>query len=242
MQEILKSSGGCNWSQWQFLWINVINSISRYFQRILIIYLTCWCYLHFCVIQTITDQTHTFLHTHTHTHTHCNGYCHRKRTQRLKYKFWARMVAFHIVLIHLEKVWIQLYSLLLWVNNWANQALNFGKAVTERKSLNSTLLNSLKLRLYHILFRQRNCMHVTFLSYISRKVDKPNTYNNRFNSDISFFIQRRTSSDSSSLNKEWNITTKPILSVWFIHFFIMSDLTKSTIIHIYIYIKCSILF
>ena len=66
-------------------------------------------------------------------------------------------------------------------------------------------------------------------------MDKSNT-DNGFSSNISFFIQRRTSSD---LNKEQDITTKLIVSVWFIHFstyfIIFSDSPKS-IINIYIYI------
>ena len=46
-QEIPKSSGGCE-SQWQFLWINLINNISRYFHVILVNIsdkVRCQCYL-----------------------------------------------------------------------------------------------------------------------------------------------------------------------------------------------------
>ena len=46
-----------------------------------------------------------------------NGYRRRKWTQRLEFKSWTRMIAFHIALIPLGKVWIQLFSLQLWVNN-----------------------------------------------------------------------------------------------------------------------------
>ena len=38
-------------------------------------------------------------------------------------KSWMRLFVFNIVLINLEKRWIQLFSLLLWVNSMANYAL-----------------------------------------------------------------------------------------------------------------------
>ena len=47
----------------------------------------------------------------------CNGYRHRKWTRQHKFKSWMRLIAFHIALIPLEKVWIQLFSLQLWVNS-----------------------------------------------------------------------------------------------------------------------------
>ena len=37
----------------------------------------------------------------------CNGYHCRKWTQRHKFKSWTRLIAFHIALIPLGKVWIQ---------------------------------------------------------------------------------------------------------------------------------------
>ena len=40
----------------------------------------------------------------------CNGYCRRKWTQQHEFKSWTRQIAFHIVLIPLGKVWIQLFS------------------------------------------------------------------------------------------------------------------------------------
>ena len=45
----------------------------------------------------------------------CDGYHCRKWTRRLKFKSWMRLIAFHIPLIPLGKVWIQLFSLQLWV-------------------------------------------------------------------------------------------------------------------------------
>ena len=48
-----------------------------------------------------------------------NGYRHRKWTRRHEFKSWTRLIAFHIALIHLGKVWIQLFSFQLWVNSSA---------------------------------------------------------------------------------------------------------------------------
>ena len=47
----------------------------------------------------------------------CNGYRRRKWTRRHEFKSWTRLIAFHIALIPLGKVWIQLFSLQLWVNS-----------------------------------------------------------------------------------------------------------------------------
>ena len=49
----------------------------------------------------------------------CNGYCRRKRIGRHEFKSWTRLIAFHIALIPLGKVWIQLCFLQLWVNSRA---------------------------------------------------------------------------------------------------------------------------
>ena len=50
----------------------------------------------------------------------CNGYRHRIWTRRYEFKSWTRLIAFHIALIPLGKVWIQLFSLQLWVNSRAH--------------------------------------------------------------------------------------------------------------------------
>ena len=47
----------------------------------------------------------------------CNVYRRRKWTQWHKFKSWTRLIAFHIALIPLGKVWIQLFSFQLWVNS-----------------------------------------------------------------------------------------------------------------------------
>ena len=50
----------------------------------------------------------------------CNGYRRRKWTRWHEFKSWTRLITFHIALIPLRKVWIQLFSLPLWVNSRAN--------------------------------------------------------------------------------------------------------------------------
>ena len=53
----------------------------------------------------------------------CNGYCHRKWTWWHEFKSWTRLIAFHIELIPLGKIWIKLFSLQLWVNSRADWVL-----------------------------------------------------------------------------------------------------------------------
>ena len=50
----------------------------------------------------------------------CNGYRHRKWTRQHEFKSWMRLIAFHIALIPWGKVWIQIFSLQLWVNSRAD--------------------------------------------------------------------------------------------------------------------------
>ena len=47
----------------------------------------------------------------------CNGYRRWKWTRWNEFKSWTKLTAFHLVLIPLGKVWIQLFSLQLWVNS-----------------------------------------------------------------------------------------------------------------------------
>ena len=53
----------------------------------------------------------------------CSGYRCRKWTRQHEVKSWTRLIAFHIALIILGKVWIQLFSLQLWVNSRADWIL-----------------------------------------------------------------------------------------------------------------------
>ena len=50
----------------------------------------------------------------------CNGYHHRIYTRWYEFNSWTRLIAFHIALIPLGKVWIQLFSLQLWINSRAD--------------------------------------------------------------------------------------------------------------------------
>ena len=74
----------------------------------------------------------------------CNGYLHWKWTRRHEFKSWTRLIAFHIALIPLRKVWIQLFSLQLRLNSRADWVLQpwWGNLSKRRKILNSNLLNS----------------------------------------------------------------------------------------------------
>ena len=47
----------------------------------------------------------------------CSRYRRRKWTRWHEFKSWTRLIGFHIALIPLGKVWIQLFSLQLWVNS-----------------------------------------------------------------------------------------------------------------------------
>ena len=58
----------------------------------------------------------------------CNGYRRRKWTRRLEFKSWTRLIAFHIALIPLGKVWIQLFSHQLWVNSRTDRFFSLGEA------------------------------------------------------------------------------------------------------------------
>ena len=60
----------------------------------------------------------------------CNGYRRRKWTLRYEFKSWTRQIAFHIALIPLRKVWIQLFSLQLWVNSRQTGFFSLGEATS----------------------------------------------------------------------------------------------------------------
>ena len=58
------------------------------------------------------------------------GYRRRKWRWRHEFKSWTRLIAFHIALIPLEKVWIQFFSLQLWVNSRADRVFSLGEATS----------------------------------------------------------------------------------------------------------------
>ena len=53
----------------------------------------------------------------------CNGYRRRMWTRRHEFKSWTNLITFHIALIPLGKVWLQIFSLQLWVNSRADKVL-----------------------------------------------------------------------------------------------------------------------
>ena len=73
-------------------------------------------YLHIHIHYTPLPHTHTIIHNYNQ-HTWCSRYCRRKWIRRHEFKSWPRLITFHIALIPLGKVWIQLFSLQLWVNS-----------------------------------------------------------------------------------------------------------------------------
>ena len=112
-------------------------------------------------------------------------------------------------------------------------------------SLSPSLSLSLSLSIMYIYI-------YIYMIKISGKVDKSNTYNG-FSSNISFFIRERTSSNQDFFEyfyilafegKRTKYTTKPVVSVWFVHFppyfYSLVRLTKiyNFSIYIYIYIYC----
>ena len=60
----------------------------------------------------------------------CNGNRRTKRTRRHEFKSWPRLIAFHIALIPLEKVGIQLFSLQLGVNSRTDCFFSLGEATS----------------------------------------------------------------------------------------------------------------
>ena len=60
----------------------------------------------------------------------CNCDRRWKWTRRHVFKSWTRLIAFHIALIPLGKVWIQLFSLQLWVNSRVDWVISVGEATS----------------------------------------------------------------------------------------------------------------
>ena len=72
------------------------------------------------------------------------GYRRRKWTRWHEFKSCTRLIAFHIALIPLGKVWIQLFTFQLWVHSRTDWVLQpwWGNESRRRKTLNWNLLNS----------------------------------------------------------------------------------------------------
>ena len=93
----------------------------------------------------------------------CNGYHHRKWTQQPEFKSWMRQFAFSIALIPLGNVWIQLFSLKLWVNSRVDCALQpwYSKWIwTKNKSKFKPVKLHLKLTLCYILLVWRGWVNI----------------------------------------------------------------------------------
>ena len=56
-----------------------------------------------------------------------------KWTQQHEFKSWTRLIAFHIALIPLGKVWIKLFSLQLWVNDRLGSSALVWQLVKEKE-------------------------------------------------------------------------------------------------------------
>ena len=76
----------------------------------------------------------------------CNSYCRMKWTRWHEFKSRTRLIAFHIALIPLGKVWIQLFSLQLWVNSRTDWVLQPWGGNLSRRRKNSEF-KPVKLRL-----------------------------------------------------------------------------------------------
>ena len=86
------------------------------------------------------------------------GYRFRKWTQRHEFKSWTRLMAFHIALIPMGKVWIQLLSLHLWINSRADCFFSalVGQLVKQKEHCEFKPVKlRLKLTLCHILPERR---------------------------------------------------------------------------------------
>ena len=85
-----------------------------------------------------------------------------KWTRWHEFKSWTRLIAFHIALMPLGKVRIQLFSLQLWVNSRRDCVLQPCEATSRGEgTLNSNLLNSAwKLILCHILPERRGSVYM----------------------------------------------------------------------------------
>ena len=111
----------------------------------------------------------------------CNGYRRRKWTRWHEFKSWTRLIAFHIALIPLGKVWIQLFSLQLWVNSRLDSSTLVRQLFLEKENseFKPVKLRFKKLTLCHILperrgwvnmIKTRNCSWCSARGYISPNI------------------------------------------------------------------------
>ena len=102
----------------------------------------------------------------------CNGYRRRKWTRRYEFKSRTIVIAFYIAQIHFGKVWIQLFSLQLWVNSWTLWVLQpwWGNSSRRRKTEFKPVKLRLKLTSCHILPERRGWVNMTHLMEIVRAI------------------------------------------------------------------------
>ena len=100
----------------------------------------------------------------------CNGYHRRKRTRRPEFKSWTRQIAFHIALIPLGKVLIQLFSLQLCINIRTDWVIHpwWGQLVKMKKDSEFKPVKlRLKMALCHILLERRGWyIYIYIYTYI----------------------------------------------------------------------------
>ena len=120
--ELLNKNIYYNWLYYYYITIFIIITwMSQKFCHILVS-VTFWCIHHFV---TYWHSTELSIKRCTCVNKQnrcpwCNGYCRRIWTRWHEFKYWTRLIAFHIALIPLRKEWIQLFSLQLWVNSRAD--------------------------------------------------------------------------------------------------------------------------
>ena len=97
--------------------VQELNSITTSPEPSIYIYICVYVYACVCMCVCAADSLVSIFYLKKRSCPRCNGYRRRKWTRRHEFKSWTRLIAFHIALIPLGKVWIQLFSFQLWVNS-----------------------------------------------------------------------------------------------------------------------------
>ena len=102
------------------------------------VFIYIYIYIYICVCVCVCVCVRMYVYMNLYICPWCKGYHRRKWTGRHEFKSWTRLIAFHIALIPLWKVWIELFSLQLWVNSRADCVLQpwWGNYSRRRKTLN----------------------------------------------------------------------------------------------------------
>ena len=96
-----------------------------------------------CVCLFVFVYIYIYIYIYIYMRSWSNSYWRRKWTRWHNFKSLSRLLAFYQALISFWKVWIQLFSLLLWVDDNTEWALLpwYGNCM-RRKTINSVLLNA----------------------------------------------------------------------------------------------------